>query len=238
MPRDELNWLTSPAMNRRRFIARLGATAAGTAMIGWLDACGGGESLGLTPSSATGTLRGSVVDLSGRPQGIGRIYLLAKNGFNGGVHADVDAAGLYDFGPVAVGEYQLRFWGANLGGVPDPLPNPVRVTVTENSPTVVQFQIEVGHDNGVYHDIFAGDYFFQDQPVGDANGVVVAKLGTIVCWYNVGKVLHTVTGGPWVDSGPLGLGGNFNWTSDRVGTFPYRCSFHGTQMIATLQIVP
>ena len=31
-------------------------------------------------------------------------------------------------------------------------------------------------------DIFAGDFFFQSQPVGDANGTVVAKLGTIVCW--------------------------------------------------------
>jgi plastocyanin len=28
------------------------------------------------------------------------------------------------------------------------------------------------------------------------------------------------------------------WTSNQVGTFPYRCSYHGTQMIATLQVVP
>ena len=46
-------------------------------------------------------------------------------------------------------------------------------------------------------------------------------------------MVHTVTGGPWGDSGPLGLDGNFNWTADQVGTFPYRCRYHGTQMIAT-----
>jgi hypothetical protein len=177
------------------------------------------------------------VDLNGRPQGIGRVYLLSKAGLSSGAFADVDAAGAFDFGALPVGEKQLRYWDANHGTVPDQFPNPVRVNITADVPTVVQFQIELGHDNGLYHDIFIGDYFFQDQPVGDPNGLVVAKLGTIVCWYNVGRVLHTVTGGPWGDSGPLGLGGNFNWTSDRVGVFPYRCSFHGTQMIATLQIV-
>lgn len=239
MPRDELSYVTSLAMDRRRFIARLGAAAAGGAMIGWVDGCGGGgESVGITPPSAQGTLRGTVVDLTGRPQGIGRVYLLAKSGLSSGVFADVDPTGTYDFGAVPVGEYQLRFWGANLGSVPQQFPNPVRITIAADAATVVQFQIEVGHDDGSYHDIFIGDYFFQDQPVGAPNGLVVAKLGTIICWYNVGRVLHTVTGGPWGDSGPLDLGGNFNWTSDRVGTFPYRCSFHGTQMIATLQIVP
>jgi hypothetical protein len=50
--------------------------------------------------------------------------------------------------------------------------------------------------------------------------------------------VHSVTGGPWGDSGAIALDGNFMWTSDRVGTFPYRCRYHGTQMIATLQIIP
>ena len=194
--------------------------------------------LNLPQTTAQGNLRGTVVDLTGRPQGIGRVYLLAKSGLSSGAFADVDAAGTFDFGALPVGEYQVRFWGANLGSVPQQFPNPVRIDIKADVVTLVQFQIELGHDNGSYHDIFIGDYFFQDQPVGDPNGLVVAKLGTIVCWYNVGRVLHTVTGGPWGDSGPLGLGGNFNWTSDRVGTFPYRCSFHGTQMIATLQIIP
>jgi plastocyanin len=238
MSGSELSSLTSHAMNRRRFIARLGAAAAGSAMLGFTDACGGSEGNRLTAPAPTGTVRGTVVDLSGKPQGIGRIYLLAKSGFNSGVHADVDAAGDYDFGPVAVGEYQVRYWGADLASVPEPLPNPVRVVVKPNEATVVPFQVEVGPSDDADVDIFAGDFFFQGQPVGEANGTVVAKLGTTICWYNVGQMVHSVTGGPWGDSGPIALDGNFMWTSDRVGTFPYRCRYHGTQMIATLQIVP
>jgi plastocyanin len=238
MSGGELRSLTSHAMNRRRFIARLGAVAGGSAMLGFADACGGGEPNRLTAPGVTGTVRGTVVDLSGKPQGIGRIYLLAKSGFNAGVHADVDASGDYDFGSVAAGEYQVRFWGANLASVPEPLPNPVRVTVKPNETTVVLFQIQVGPSEDADVDVYAGDYFFQAQPAGDANGTVVAKLGTTICWYNVGQTVHSVTGGPWGDSGPIALDGNFMWTADQVGTFPYRCRYHGTQMIATLQIIP
>ena len=97
MSGGELSCLTSHAMDRRRFIARLGAAAAGSAMLAFTDACSGSESNRLTAPGATGTVRGTVVDLSGKPQGIGRIYLLAKSGFNSGVHADVDASGQFVF---------------------------------------------------------------------------------------------------------------------------------------------
>src|SRR5207244_6077373 len=45
--------------------------------------------------------------------------------------------------------------------------------------------------------------FFQEQPYGLPNAKVVVPLGTLVCWYNVGKNTHSVSGGPWSDSGPL-----------------------------------
>ena len=125
-----------------------------------------------------------------------------------------------------------------LADVPEPLPNPVRITVTANETTVVPFQIEVGPSDNPDVEIYAGDYFFQSQPAGDANGTVVAKLGTTICWYNVGQQVHSVTGGPWGDSGAIAPDGNFMWTSNEAGTFPYRCRYHGTQMIATLQIIP
>jgi plastocyanin len=193
----------------------------------------------LVGPSETGTVTGSVVDVdTGEPQAIGRIYLLAKSGLNSGIFADVTAAGTYDFGTVPVGEHQLRFWGANLANVPYPAPNPVRITVAANTPVVVQFAIDAQVEEEPDHDVYIGDFFFQDQPNGTPNGTIVAKLGTTVCWYNVGTMVHSVTGGPWGDSGPIALDGNFNWISDRVGTFPYRCRYHGTQMIATLQIVP
>ena len=183
-------------------------------------------------------LRGTVVDMSGHAQGIGRIYLLQKNGFNAGVFADVDATGRYDFGPVAVGEYLLRFWGSNLADVPEPLRNPVHIAVAADATVVVQFQIAVSPTPSSDREIYAGDFFFQEQPVGASNGTAIVSLGTLVCWYNVGQVPHTVTGGPWGDSGPIAPDGNFMWTANQTGTFPYRCTYHGTQMIATLQVVP
>lgn len=136
------------------------------------------------------------------------------------------------------GDYLVRFWGADKADVPETLENPVPVTVVAGATSVVQFQIQVSSTPNPVREIYAGDYFFQEQPAGQPNGTVVVQLGAVVCWYNVGQVLHTVTGGPWGDSGPIAHDGNFMWTSDRLGTFPYRCSYHGTQMIASLQIVP
>lgn len=237
MPGDKLNCVTGPAMGRRRFIAGLGAVFAGGAVIGFAESCGGDPS-GLNPPTPTGTLRGTVVDMSGHAQGIGRIYLLQKNGFNSDIYADVDATGTYDFGPVAVGEYLLRFWGANEADVPETLHNPVRITVTESAATVVQFQVEVGANANPDREIYAGDFFFQEQPIGATDGTTVVNLNTLVCWYNVGQVGHTVTGGPWGDSGPIAPDGNFMWLANQTGTFPYHCSYHGTQMIAVLQVLP
>ena len=143
-----------------------------------------------------------------------------------------------DFGQVPIGEFLLRYWGSNHAEVPEPLHNPVRITVAEGALTSVQFRIVVGESTEVEREIYIGDFFFQEQPIGPTNGTVTVKLGTEVCWYNVGAVVHNVTGGPWGNSGPIGEEGNFMWAADRVGTFPYRCSYHGTQMIATLQVVP
>ena len=236
MPGDQLNLITSRATDRRRFIARLGAVVGG-AFVGFAESCGG-DSSGLTPPTAAGTLRGSVVDRSGHPQGIGRIFLLQKNGFNSGVYADVDTTGKYEFGLVAIGEYLLRFWGGNEASVPETLHNPVRITVTEAAATVVQFQVEVGTSPNPDREIYAGDFFFQEQPIGVANSTTVVNLNTLVCWYNVGQVPHTVTGGPWGDSGPIAPDGNFMWVANQAGTFPYHCSYHGTQMITALQVLP
>jgi hypothetical protein len=185
-----------------------------------------------------GSVRGAVVDMSERAQPVGRIFLLQKSGLNVGTYVDVDGTGGFDFGAVEVGEYQLRYWGANLAEVPEPLPNPVRITVAAATPTVVQFQVVVGAGIATTdRDIFAGEYFFQEQPSGSPNGTVIVKLGSEVCWYNVGDMPHTVTGGPWGDSGPIGPDGNFMWTASQVGTFIYSCTYHRTLMVASLQVV-
>lgn len=184
-----------------------------------------------------GSVRGTVVDAAGLAKAIGRIYLLDKTGLSKGVYADVDGSGRFDFGDVGVGDYQLMFWGANLARVPEPLPNPVPITVRAATPTVVRFQVDAADPNELMdRDINAGDFFFQEQPSGEPNATVVVKVGTLVCWYNVGTMPHTVSGGPWGDSGPLAHGDNFMWKADVVGTFPYRCNYHGVAMLATLKV--
>jgi hypothetical protein len=227
-------------MKRRDFLSVTGGMIAGASLAAVAAACAG-DTAGVTPPSPEkGSVKGTVVDANGTPQPIGRIFLLQKSGLNVGVYADVDATGRFDFGPVNAGEYQLSYWGSNRASVPEEFPNPRSVTVSAAAPVSETFQIVISSP-GLYGgdvDIYAGDYFFQEQPSGAPNGTVVVKLGTSVCWYNVGAMPHTVTGGPWKDSGPLGHADNFIWVADTVGTFPYRCTFHGAQMLATLQVVP
>ena len=74
------------------------------------------------------------------------------------------------------------------------------------------------------------------QPDGRENGESVVKLGEAVCWYNVGNQPHTVTGGPWGDSGIMERTQSFIWVADRVGTFGYRCTLHDSSMFATLRV--
>ena len=224
-------------MNRRRFIAGVGSAIAGGSLLGVVSACGS-DGIGLTGPGPWGTLRGSVVDATGLPQPIGRVYLLNKNGFNTGNYRNVDASGRFEFASSDVGDYQLRFWGGNLASVPDSFRNPVAVRIAAAVTTIVQFTVVPGRGyDGVEQEIYLGEYFFQEQPIGDMNGTTTVKLGTLVCWYNVGSMVHAVAGGPWDTSGPIEHGGNFMWMSDRLGTFPYRCSYHGTQMLAILKVV-
>ncbi len=204
----------------------------------WLIDCGSGSSTAPNVSGPTGIVRGVVTDMQGTPQAVGRIFLLEQSGLSQDNYVDVDSTGAFDFGPVPVGNYQLHYWGDNLAGVPEPLPNPVPITVSVNQPTVVHFQIQLGAVGDADKDIFAGEFFFQEQPYGEPNGTVIVPLGMEVCWYNVGKMTHTVTGGPWGDSGPIPPLGNFMWTSNQLGTFPYRCSYYAPQMQAVLQVVP
>jgi len=226
-----------PIITRRQFIHRVGSTAAILAAGTLLGDCGGGLSTA-PDNTPKGTVKGTVVDLQGNPQHVGRIYLLSDAGLNNGVYSDIDAAGAYNLGAVDVGPYQVRYWGGNEADVPETFDNPVRIGVTADQDTVVDFHIELGGLNGHDHEIYAGDFFYQEQPAGVPNATVVVPLGDTVCWYNVGRHVHTVTGGPWGDSGDIPRIGNFMWTADQVGTFPYRCTYHSPDMQAVLQVVP
>lgn len=237
MPGGQLRFGASPIVDRRAFISALGAAAAGSVLLPLAEGCTSAAPNATAPAVSKGTVRGSVVDAAGAPKAVGRIFLLDKNGLNRNVFVDVGAGGTFDFGSVDVGDYLLMYWGANLAHVPEPLPNPVWITVLAGIPAVIRFQVEAADPNALMdRDINAGDFFFQEQPSGEPNATVVVKLGMLVCWYNVGTMLHTVSGGPWGDSGPLTHGDNFRWKADRVGTFPYSCNYHGARMSATLKV--
>jgi plastocyanin len=228
----------APALiTRRAFIHKVGSTAAILTAATLLGDCGGGLT---SPADNTpkGSVKGTVVDLQGNPQAIGRVFLLTDSGLNNGLYADVDAAGAFDLGAVDIGAHQVRYWGGNQADVPETFDNPVRITVAANQTVTVDFHIQLGGLSGSDREIYAGDFFYQEQPTGLPNATVVVPLGTGVCWYNVGRHTHTVTGGPWGDSGDIAPLGNFMWTSDQVGTFPYRCTYHSPDMQATLQVVP
>lgn len=218
-------------LTRREFLM---ASMVGSA--GALLACSGAPGIN-RPVDETGAILGDVVDLAGTPQGaIGTVYLMYENGLQTGRSAAVDANGRFSFSAVPIGAWQVRFYAPGLAYVPEELANPIRVTVDAGQTMNVRFKIERGWEDGApMIEIYIGDYFFQEQPLGAPNAETTVKIGTPICWYNVGLMQHTTTGGFW-DSGPLNKTEAYIWVPDRLGVFPYTCRFHGTQMISSLRI--
>ena len=169
-----------------------------------LNACKWGADPMATAVPRTGRIAGEIVDLLGAPQPLlGRIFLMYESGLQTGQSVSVDGDGRFAFADIPEGEWQLRFHAPGVAYVPEQLPHPVRVTIMANETTTVRIAIERGWEDGVpMVEIYIGDYFFQEQPFGSANGETVVTLGTPVCWYNVGLTRHTATGGFW-DSGAL-----------------------------------
>jgi plastocyanin len=231
-------------MDRREFVVRLGAigsVAAGGLVTSALAACGaGGE--GTAPGDDTkkdfGLIEGVVFDLGGVPQpSLGQIFLMDKSGLQTGRYVPVNAKGEFSFPDVAPGEWQLRFYAPRRAYVPEEFEHPMRVTVGPRQTVSVRITVEVQALASDMIEIYVGDGFFQEQPLGKENGETVVKLGTPVCWYNVGNQIHSVTGGPWNDSGDLQRTGSYIWVADRVGLFAYRCRFHSASMQATLRVI-
>lgn len=217
--------------------AALGSTALGSFAV----ACGGDGAAGPQeppPPPALGAIRGIVTDLQGIPQAsLGRLYLMRQTGQQTGRVADVDGDGRFLFDSLEARDYKVRFHGAGRAYVPDGIVHPIPVTVEMGKTAEIQVRIQLGVNNEMEVEIYAGDDFFQLQPDGLENGTTSVKLGTSVCWYNVGTQPHSVTGGPWGDSGDLNRADNFIWVANQVGVFPYRCRYHTPHMAATLEVV-
>jgi hypothetical protein len=216
------------------------SSVAGSAALGSLaGSCGGDGAAGPAPSvSAPGAIRGVVTDLQGAPQGsLGRLYLLRPTGQQTGRVAEVGADGRFTFENLEPRDYKVRYHAAARAYVPDAIIHPIPVTVESGKTADLQVRVQLGVQNEMEVEIYAGDDFFQMQPDGQENGVTRVKVGTTVCWYNVGTQPHSITGGPWRDSGDLNRSANFIWVANQVGVFPYRCRYHTPHMTATLEVV-
>ena len=226
----------SLAISRRRFVASLGASAA--ASLG-VSALGCSTKEVTLPPPPSRRITGDVVDTTGANQpSLGRLLLMYENGLQTGRSVDVDPAGRFTFTDVPAGNWQLRYHAPGAAFVPEIYPHPIRISVRADETTNVHVIVEHGWEDGEpMIEIYAGDYFFQEQPSGKENSETIVKLGVPVCWYNVGLVHHRITGPFWT-SPDLDRTASFIWVPDRTGVFPYTCTFHQTQMIATLRVVP
>jgi len=66
---------------------------------------------------------------------------------------------------------------------------------------------------------------------------MTVPVGTTVTWTNSGAVAHTVTSDTGAfGSGQLQPGATYQFTFSAPGTFPYHCSNHPTQMLATITV--
>lgn len=229
-------------VTRRDFLATLGTTSAAVVLASsGLGACGGGGDGGgiVTPPPATGSITGIVSTLAGVPQPrLGTIILMNARGRQTGQRCSPDADGRFALSHVAAGDYQIRFNAPGLAVVPEPFPHPIRFSVEAGKATDVPVRVQLGNYNQNLVEIYVGDGFFQVQPDGTENGQCTVKFGTNVCWYNVDNAVHTVTGGPWGDSGDLQKSQAYLWPATQAGLFAYTCKYHDPSEKALLRVNP
>jgi hypothetical protein len=227
-------------LSRRDFVARLAAVGGGIILAN-TSACGSDSICGCVapPPGGTGTITGLVSSLDGAPQPrLGTLILMTARGRQTGARSSPDANGRFSFLDVTPGDYQIRFDAPGLAVVPEPFPHPIRFTVEAGKTTDVPVRVQLGNYNQNLVEIYVGDGFFQLQPNGTENGECVVKVGTNVCWYNVDTAVHTVTGGPWGDSGDLQKSQAYLWPATTTGLFGYQCRYHASSEKALLRVIP
>jgi hypothetical protein len=225
-------------VSRRNFLQSLGRSAAGLYVAQGVAACGGGGST-LGPPDTSGAVQGVVLDVQDNPQpGFGQLILMYPDGRHTGTRVTPDASSRFRIGDLPPGEYQFRFNGFGGAIIPEPYQHPMKFVVRPGEATELTVRIQRGTFAQNQVEIYCGDDFYQLQPDGAENGETVVKVGTIVCWYNVGLKIHTVTGGPWNDSGDLQKTQSYIWVADTPGLYAYQCKYNQPGMRATLRVVP
>ena len=225
-------------LSRRAFVQMAGRTAAGLYVAGGLVACSSDGTGPTLPATEAGSVRGLVADVQGTPQpGFGTLILMDDEGRHTGARTTPDSTGRFKLEDLSPGDYQFRFHAAGQAIIPEPYQHPIKFTVASSATTELTVRVQRGTFNQNQVEIYCGDDFYQLQPDGAENGETVVRLGTVVCWYNVGKKIHTVTGGPWNDSGDMQKTQSYIWVANQPGLFGYRCVHSQPQMQATLRVI-
>ncbi len=226
------------AISRRDFV-RIASVSVASVAIGSTAGCASDSATAPVLPSSMGRVEGTVTNVQGVAQGnFGTLILMYPSGQHVGMTVAPDAAGKFRFNDLPAGEYQLRFEASAQAIVPEPYQHPIKFSVDAGRATQLTVRIQRGNFAQNQVEIYCGDDFFQLQPNGQENGETVVKLGTVVCWYNVGVKVHTVTGGPWDDSGDLQKTQAYIWVADVPGLHAYRCKYNQPGMRATLRVVP
>ncbi len=225
-----------PPCSRREFVRVVSVSVSALAL--GPAACGDDPG-GPAPPSSLGAVDGIVLDVQGVAQGgFGTVILMYPSGQHVGRTVTPDAAGKFRFPDLPAGDYQVRFQAAGQAIVPEPYQHPIKFSVQAGKVTALTVRIQRGTFAQNQVEIYCGDDFFQLQPDGAENSETVVKVGTIVCWYNVGLKVHTVTGGPWNDSGDLQKTQSYIWVATVPGVHAYQCKYNQPGMRATLRVVP
>ena len=212
-------------------VASIGATLSGCS--------GDGATAPAAPLPSTkGSLDGLLINTQGVPQSnFGTLILMYPTGQHVGLTVAPDANGKFRFADLPAGDYQLRFEARGQAIVPEPYQHPIKFVIGAGMITQLTVRIQRGAFAQNLVEIYCGDDFFQAQPDGPENGETTVPLGTVVCWYNVGTKVHTVTGGPWDDSGDLQKTQSYIWVATVPGVHAYRCKNNQPGMRATLRVV-
>lgn len=222
-------------VTRREFVRVVGF-AVGALTLG-TTGCGGGGGDGGVGPDPLGAVDGVVTDVQGAIQpNFGSLILMYPNGQHTGAVTSPDAAGKFRFTGLTAGDYQIRFQAAGQAIIPEPYQHPIKFSVEAGKSTPLTIRVQRGTFPQNQVEIYCGDDFYQRQPDGQENGETVVPVGTIVCWYNVGLKVHTVTGGPWNDSGDLQKTQSYIWVADTPGLFAYQCKYNQPGMRATLRV--
>jgi hypothetical protein len=209
----------------------------GVGGLGAAVSSGGREGLTVLAVEPVGAVCGVVVDPQGLSEAnLGQLILMHATGRHAGRRAVPDASGRFAIDRLPRGDYQIRFHAPGEAMALRPCGPRISFSVHAGRTTELTIPVVRGDFGSNQVEIHCIDDAFQRQPDGEENGETIVRLGTVVSWHNVGTRVHSVSGGPWHDSGVLHPMDSYIWVANQVGLFPYHCRYSRSHTQAVLRV--